>query len=391
SKVWGDWTLELKLVNVQSNETAREAKVSWNGLAGGWTSAGWESGSKENAIKNMVREEFLPITQVIYDYERIPRSVELQPEKRVIGSDEEMLIGVEKIHDHQGRVSRPWQRIVVEVKEGELLNGTPLEPAGGSKRYAFMVGDGLLEVRYKSPSKCELKTEEVKVYNSCTWGQTPVPVPMTTTASAQEIGSTEFEIVCAEGVLEYIDYVDRSGDDSCHVEDTSDFLDFELSPTKDSCIYKIKGNSSPQKTRKQKCEDTKGNPGCPHKVVSWREYERQTRISGGVVEFRDLNRGPFRPIVEYRNRYTRCESLRTDCYGNEEFRKQVCTGTDALKGANSVSDDGWVTAGPQLWMQFQDGQKSRHFGLHGQGLNYILHIDEEPFRQLEQGCLDSMR
>ena len=191
----------------------------------------------------------------------------------------------------------------------------------------------------------------------------------------------------SKGVLEYHE---KGGTYYfCEVEDESDFLEFKLIATADPCIYAIKGTTSPLHTHSEECEEPAGPATCRGTKTTYHEYERQTRITGDVVDLRDSERGPFRPSVEYRNSYKRCEKVRVDCYGNETRRDFVCTGTDDLArfGFDYVSGDGWMNAGPQLWMELKDGQKSRYYtGGSEQGLNYILHIDEAPFRRLEQRC-----
>ena len=183
-EAYGDWTLLLQLINVHFDEVVKEGRASWTGDA---------SGSGMGAVKDLTRTVFSPIDDIIYDYEHIPWSCEVEPEKEEISVGDKMTITIKDIKDSKGRESKPWQRIVVEIEKGEITNGVKQYE---EKCYAFLVGDGEVEVEYKAPEDCEESgTEKVFVYNSCDWGKEWIS-PLQITGSQKEIGNDEFEITC---------------------------------------------------------------------------------------------------------------------------------------------------------------------------------------------------
>jgi hypothetical protein len=203
-EAYGQWTLRMRFINVHYDEVVREGQTSWTG-----SSSGSESG---RVVKDLARSVFSPVDDIIYDYEHIPWSCEVEPEEDEISVGDDMSITIKDIKDSQGRDPKPWQRIVVKVEKGEITNGTKLEEEGC---YAFLVGDGEVEVEYEAPENCkDSGTEEVTIYNSCDWGQEWVR-PLRVTGKKKEIGGGEFEITCDwEGTIESTFETHSRGDDS---------------------------------------------------------------------------------------------------------------------------------------------------------------------------------
>ena len=202
-EAYGDWTLHMKLVNVHFDEVVKAGSASWTGSA---------SGSGSEAIKNLARSVFSPVDDVIYDYEQIPWKCKVEPEEDEISVGDQMTITIKDIKDSQGRDPKPWQRIVVKVEKGEITNGVKTFEEDS---YAFLAGDGQVEVRYKTPDDCkESGTEKIFVYNSCDWGQEWVR-PLHMTAKGKEIGNDDFEITCDwEGTIESNFKLSSSGGES---------------------------------------------------------------------------------------------------------------------------------------------------------------------------------
>ena len=231
-----------------------------------------------------------------------------------------MVVTVSDIVDHKIRPSRPWQRIVIEVKEGELLNGVKLYD--DRKLYAFEVGKGSLELKYKSPQICEIVTETIKAYNSCDGDQN---FKLGLTNEEQEIGVAEFEIVCAEGKIEFKEIMrwPEKPKLTCDYEDPVDTVSFALTPTQDPCVYKLNGSTSDTSIRKAHCKHLRGSRGC-NLHEWWDEIERQTRIVGGSVNLKDEEILPLRPWIEHRRNQIRCDHLYVSCQGRESKRPGGC-------------------------------------------------------------------
>ncbi len=183
--VEGNWTLHMQLVNVHFGETVEEGQGTWEGGASGYTS------DRVNMVKALARSTFSPIDDIIFEYEHIPWSCNIELEVDSIEAGKEITIDVTEILDHQGGTPKPWQRVVVEVVEGELLNGTLCSDDG--KKSAFLVGTEDLQVKYRAPQRCEDKNEKIIVHNSCYWGQEWVR-PLRATLPAEKLAEKEVEI-----------------------------------------------------------------------------------------------------------------------------------------------------------------------------------------------------
>jgi hypothetical protein len=87
--------------------------------------------------------------------------------------------------------SKSFNRIIVKVEEGEILNGEPLESDPDAR--VFKVGDGAVNVVYRAPGSCSLEGDTIRVYNSCDIAKTRL-VPLSKTRQRDEIASSN--IVC---------------------------------------------------------------------------------------------------------------------------------------------------------------------------------------------------
>jgi len=165
-KIFGQFTLNMKLIdNCPSRfDIVKEGQASWDGsnhiIAGEGGIAGRVS---EPAIEAMAAK-FMPVNDIIYEYERIPEHCEIVPEKDPVKVGGQITINLENIVDGQNRPSKSWQRVLVKVKEGEILNGVKQD----SGHYVFEVGNGSVVMQYKAPTECpETKTDTIIVENTC--------------------------------------------------------------------------------------------------------------------------------------------------------------------------------------------------------------------------------
>jgi len=142
----------------------------------------------------------LPLDELMYDYERIPERASVDPEKDPIMAGKKMTIHVRDIVDAEDRSSQPWQRILVKVEKGEILNGTPQD---GYR--VFEVGDGVIDMMYRAPEECRNQTETITIYNSCNND----PRTVVNFIPEQEIASETFDILCDrwEGTITYTEQV----------------------------------------------------------------------------------------------------------------------------------------------------------------------------------------
>jgi hypothetical protein len=145
-------TFQLQFFDHHRGEVVREGSTSWSG----------PPSDGEDAIRALVMT-FLPLDELIYDYERMPEKATVRPARNPIEAGESMTIHVRDVVDSENRPSQPWQRIVARAEKGKILNG---EPQGEGFR-RFEVGDGSLELSYRAPDACKNQTETITIYNSC--------------------------------------------------------------------------------------------------------------------------------------------------------------------------------------------------------------------------------
>ena len=175
----GNFSLTMQLIdNCPSRQTVvQDGSTSWNGTIA--------DGGGE--IKTM-GETFMPLDDIIYDYERTPVSCDIQPEKERIKPGETMMITLNNIVDGKGGTPQPWQPLLVKAEKGEILNGRE-----NGDYHVFEVGSGSVEVEYRGPEECpDGKKDKITVENSCT----TCPDRFVNFIPEEEIGSKEIEINC---------------------------------------------------------------------------------------------------------------------------------------------------------------------------------------------------
>jgi len=125
-----------------------------------------------------------PFDDKIENYERIPESCTIEPEKDEVEGGESITIKLANIKDAKNRTPQRWQRLMVKVDIGKIKNGFNKHPW-----YVFEVNDGSVEILYEAPEKCDFDTEIIKVANSCnTTG------PLGSTVPDRELARKEIKV-----------------------------------------------------------------------------------------------------------------------------------------------------------------------------------------------------
>jgi hypothetical protein len=187
----GTFNFNLKLEDPDHNATVKEASCSWTGsildALGFWRS----DGTQDYMIQNLSRQ-FQPLEQLIRDYERIPEKCQVKLPQNEIEAGKTVTIQLTDLLDSEGRPTQPWQRVLVKVKRGKILNGEARALSEEAYR-VFKVGNGgTIDVQYQAPDKCESIEENLVVYNTCEKGEAPGQG----FAPKREIGKKDFNIVC---------------------------------------------------------------------------------------------------------------------------------------------------------------------------------------------------
>ena len=113
-----------------------------------------------------VLKKFWPMElTVLNDFEKRPYSCEIKPEKESVNPGEEIEVVITDIYDIEGLPSREFNRIIIQARDGRILDGTPL--AADFALRAFRVEDGTLKFQYKAPTLCDETEDMIFVYNSC--------------------------------------------------------------------------------------------------------------------------------------------------------------------------------------------------------------------------------
>jgi len=178
NKQRGICTLNLQLYDHHHGKVVKEAQAMWKYDE----TAGSMYQHAVQPIHDMAKQ-FMPLSKTLSDYERVPESCSVDPEKDPVEPDETIAVNISGIKDSEGRTSADFQWILVDAKKGEIVNGDEWNGYKG-----FQVGGGAVNVEYKAPKGCKKEEETVFVYNSC-WQKPEHPgLP------ENKIGDTTFSI-----------------------------------------------------------------------------------------------------------------------------------------------------------------------------------------------------
>lgn len=166
--LYGIFTLKMKLIDNcpekgRSGTVLREGEATWDGSNTQIAGEGGIICRVGLAAIKALGQSFMPLDDLIHDYERVPEDCEIRPEKEPVKVGEKVTIYLENIKDGQGRAPQPWQQLLVKAEEGTILNGTE---NGDYRRFA--VNGGKIAVEYKAPTECpDDKKDTIIVKNSC--------------------------------------------------------------------------------------------------------------------------------------------------------------------------------------------------------------------------------
>lgn len=112
-------------------------------------------------------KQFSDILTLIYDYERKPQKCRVTlPEGSgdVVRAGQTITVTVREIIAHKGLPPQPWQRVLVKVERGKILNAE----TKWDDYYVFRAGkDATVSIEYQAPDDCKAAKETLKVFNTC--------------------------------------------------------------------------------------------------------------------------------------------------------------------------------------------------------------------------------
>jgi hypothetical protein len=193
----GTFTFTLRLVDHHHDDAVlKEKSVSWSGsiLEGlGF----WRPGGADASPIRQVVNAFMPLQEIIKEHERIPETAKITLPVDVVGAGDTVTITVSDLFEDKGQPTQPWQRVLVKVEKGTILNGDKGEYV--EEGYSvFRAGKkGEISVRYASPPECERTTETLSVHNTCNKKEKGERAgSQERTTPKNELAMKEFDISC---------------------------------------------------------------------------------------------------------------------------------------------------------------------------------------------------
>lgn len=135
-----------------------------------------------------------PLQNLLWEFEQTPTNCQISPEEISVRENETTEINLAGFTGKTGP-SKSFNRIVVTVDKGEILNGEPLESDPDAR--VFKIGDGNVSVTYAAPGSCGIEGDTIHVYNSCDIAKSSL-IPLSQTKQRDEIASKR--ITCPASV-----------------------------------------------------------------------------------------------------------------------------------------------------------------------------------------------
>lgn len=171
----GTFVAKLRLVDPDhDNALLREATVTWRGtLTDGFNQKVYKYEPSTNSLNpswqdrtGELGKQFFDIQDLIYNYEGKPQkcAVRIPEGNESVESGKTITINLVDVIDHQGRRPPAWQRVLVKVEKGKILNAVEK----WDDFYVFKVeASGGLAVQYQAPDDCKPGKETLTVWNTC--------------------------------------------------------------------------------------------------------------------------------------------------------------------------------------------------------------------------------
>lgn len=156
----------------------------------------WHSEHTLNSPKGLFNRLNIPkpISPLLDEFEKRPVRCDVKiPAVEEICENGTAEIELSAFTDAKGNPSKSFNRIIVSIYKGEILNGENSD--FGPDWKVFTVGEGTVKVKYRPPEEKEDGWEWLRVYNSCEI-LPPEKSPMSGTQMDSLIVDQRFTIVC---------------------------------------------------------------------------------------------------------------------------------------------------------------------------------------------------
>jgi len=133
------------------------------------------------------------ITEIIDEFEKRPDDCEMELEEDVVKLGQVVEIELSDFKDVKGETSREFNRVMLEVLHGKILNGMPSKHSADHR--VFPIGEGPIKIRYEAPDNCDTSSDSLKINSSCEILDEERE-PYADTELEEEIQSKEIPLFC---------------------------------------------------------------------------------------------------------------------------------------------------------------------------------------------------
>ena len=108
----------------------------------------------------------MPIEALLVEFEQPPDSCTIDLRgKEIVEPGKEIPIDLKEFKDTTGRLPKPFNRVIVGVTEGKILNGTPWEKFPENK--VFLLDKDVVTLRYQAPTDAGVTEDTLWVRDAC--------------------------------------------------------------------------------------------------------------------------------------------------------------------------------------------------------------------------------
>jgi len=144
----------------------REEIHQWN-TVGTWDLPS-DGGTTLNGHHNKLRHAYRDgpsITEIIDDFEKRPDNCQMKLEEEVVKLGQIIEIELSDFKDVMGETSREFNRVMLQVLHGKILNGMPSKYSDGLR--IFPIGDEPIKIKYQAPDSCEVSVDSLIINSTC--------------------------------------------------------------------------------------------------------------------------------------------------------------------------------------------------------------------------------
>ena len=153
-------------VTMYFDEEQREEIHQWN-TVGTWdlqTDGGSSLSSHQRKLKRAYKEG-PGITEIIDEFEKRPYECQVKLEEEVVKLGQVIEIELSDFKDAVGETSREFNRVMLQVLHGKILNGMPSKYSDGLR--IFLVGKEPIKIKYQAPDSCEVTEDSLIINSTC--------------------------------------------------------------------------------------------------------------------------------------------------------------------------------------------------------------------------------